>query len=250
MWYFFNVSLRKINYNMGGDFMRLLVIEDEKGISDVIKVRLERENYIVDVTYDGINGYDMVISNIYDLIILDIMLPGKDGFKILKDIRNNGINSKVILLTAKNMIEDKLCGFELGANDYLTKPFHIDELVARVNVQLRNDTNIVKDIIEVGDIQLDLKKLILSNINNQESIEIIGKEFLLLEYLMKNNKQVVSKEQIYDKIWGIDSEIESNNLEAYLSFIRKKLRLIDSNVNIKAIRGMGYRLEVLNEKIK
>lgn len=230
--------------------MRLLVVEDEKGIADVIKAKLEKDNYIVDVVYDGNIGIDMIVSNIYDLIILDVMLPGKDGFSILRDLRNMKIPSKVILLTAKSMIEDKLNGFELGANDYLTKPFHVDELVARVNAQLKNNNNIIKDTIEVGDIKLDLKSLILTNINNQESIEIIGKEYLLLEYLMKNYKQVVSKEQIYNRVWGIDSEVESNNLEAYLSFIRRKLRLINSKVNIRAIRGIGYRLEVLDETIK
>lgn len=230
--------------------MRLLVVEDEKGIADVIKAKLEKEKYIVDVSYDGDCGYDLILSNVYDLVILDVMLPGKSGFEILRDARLNGINCKVIMLTAKGMLEDKLNGFDLGANDYMVKPFHMDELVARVNVQLRNNTIFNKDIIEVGDIRLDTKRLCLINVSNNEEVEIIGKEFLLLEYLMKNYKQVVSKEQIYNKIWGIDSIVESNNLEAYLSFIRRKLRLVDSNVSIKAIRGIGYKLEVVDEKVK
>lgn len=143
------------------------------------------------------------------------------------------------------MLEDKLTGFNYGANDYLTKPFHIEELVARVNVSLRgNNTNQEKDYIEVGDLKLNIKTTTLFCKTTNESIEIICKEFLLLEYLMRNFNQILSKEQIYDKVWGIDNEIESNNLEAYISFVRKKLRVIGSNVQIKAIRGLGYKLEV------
>ena len=230
--------------------MKLLVIEDEKGLADVIKARLEKENYIVDISYDGNDGLDNALTNIYDLIILDIMLPYKNGFDILKEIRRSEINSKVILLTAKSLIEDKLKGFELGANDYLTKPFHIDELVARVNAQLRNEIKNNNEYIEVFDVRLNLKTLSLINVKTLEEVEIIGKEFLLLEYLFNNYKQVISKEQIYDRIWGIDNEVESNNLEAYISFIRKKLRLIDSKINIKAIRGIGYKIEVVDGKIK
>ena len=230
--------------------MKLLVIEDEKGLADVIKARLEKENYIVDISYDGNDGLDNALTNIYDLIILDIMLPYKNGFDILKEIRRSEINSKVILLTAKSLIEDKLKGFELGANDYLTKPFHIDELVARVNAQLRNEIKNNNEYIEVFDVRLNLKTLSLINVKTLEEVEIIGKEFLLLEYLFNNYKQVISKEQIYDRIWGIDNEVESNNLEAYISFIRKKLRLIDSKINIKAIRGIGYKIGVVDGKIK
>lgn len=224
--------------------MRILIIEDEAKLAEAIAYRLKKEHYIVDVNNDGETGLDNALTNIYDLIILDVMLPKINGFDILKEIRNEGIETKVIMLTAKSMLEDKLYGFERGANDYLTKPFHMDELVARVNAQLRNTNKIAKNTIEVGDLILNIDKASLFCKTTNESIDIMGKEYLLLEYFMNNVNQVISREQIYNKIWGFDNNSESNNLEAYLSFIRKKLRIIGSEVNIKAIRGLGYKLEV------
>ena len=229
--------------------MRILVVEDEVRLAELVSERLKKEKYIVDVSNDGEDGMYNALTDIYDLIILDIMLPNVSGIEILKSIRKNNINAKVIMLTAKGELDDKLLGFELGTDDYLTKPFHIDELVARVNVQLRkksNDTN----IIEFGDIYLDLKKCNLINKNTNDSINIINKEFQLLEYFLNNPNQVLSKELIYDKVWGMDSDIISNNLEAYLSFIRKKLKIIDSKVNIKSVRNLGYKMEYNNEEIK
>ena len=225
--------------------MRILIVEDEFKIADVIASRLRKENYIVDVFGNGEEGLDNALTNIYDLIILDVMLPKVDGFKILEEIRREKINAKVIMLTAKSMIEDKLTGFNNGANDYLTKPFHIDELVARVNAQLRMDNvQVQKDYVEAGDLRLNIKNTTLTCTTNNESIEVVCKEFMLLEYLMKNQNQVLQKEQLYEKIWGLDNESESNNLEAYLSFIRKKIKIIGSNVQLKGIRGLGYKLEV------
>lgn len=227
--------------------MRILIVEDEFKIADVIASRLRKENYIVDVFDNGEAGLDNALTNIYDLIILDVMLPKVDGFKILEEIRREKINAKVIMLTAKSMIEDKLMGFNSGANDYLTKPFHIDELVARVNAQLRMDNvQVQKNYVEAGDLRLNKKNTTLTCTTTNESIEVVCKEFMLLEYLMKNKNQVLQKEQLYEKIWGLDNESESNNLEAYLSFIRKKIKIIGSNVQIKAIRGLGYKLEVEN----
>lgn len=228
--------------------MRLLIIEDEKNISDVIVSRLISENYTIDASYDGKNGLDKALTGMYDLIVLDIMLPQVNGYDILKEIRKNNINTKVIMLTAKAELENKLFGFEIGADDYLTKPFHIDELVARINVQLRN--NISKNYIEYDDLRLYLNNSTLMCTKTNETIEIVGKEYSLLEYLILNKDQIITKDQIYNKIWGIDNDLESNNLEAYLSFIRKKIKIIGSNVNIKAKRGMGYKLEVLDEEIK
>lgn len=225
--------------------MRILIIEDEFNLADVISNRLKKEQYVVDISCDGEEGLDNALTDIYDLIILDVMLPRVNGFEILKEIRKNKIKAKVIMLTAKSMLEDKLTGFENGANDYLSKPFHIDELVARVNVWLRNtDISISKDYIEAGDLILNIKTTTLSCKTTNDSIEVMCKEFLLLEYFMQNKNQVVSKDQIYDKVWGIDNDIESNNLEAYISFVRKKLRSIGSNAQIKAIRGLGYKLEI------
>ena len=230
--------------------MRILIIEDEMKLAEAIAFRLKKEHYIVDINNDGETGLDNALTNIYDLIILDVMLPKVNGFDILKEIKNEGIETKVIMLTAKSMLEDKLYGFESGANDYITKPFHMDELVARVNVQLRNNITTNKNIVEAGDLVLNIDKANVLCKTTNEAIDIMGKEYLLLEYFMNNVNQVISREQIYNKIWGFDNNAESNNLEAYLSFIRKKLRIIGSEANIKAIRGLGYKLEVKNEEVK
>ncbi|MBE6720765.1 MAG: response regulator transcription factor [Ruminococcaceae bacterium] len=224
--------------------MRILVVEDEFKLADVIAARLKKENYEVDISLDGEDGLYNAESGIYDLIILDVMLPKMNGFEILAEIREEGITSKVIMLTAKSMLEDKLQGLTGGANDYVTKPFHMDELMARVNIQLRQDiSDIKKDYIEFGDIRLNTDTSNLTCTATGESINVINKEFQLLEYFINNPERILSKEQIYDKVWGYDNEIESNNLEAYLSFIRKKLKAIGAGVNIKAVRGMGYRME-------
>ena len=198
---------------------------------------------------DGEEGSYNALTNIYDLIILDVMLPYKDGFEILEEIKENNIKSKVLMLTARGELDDKLTGLTGGADDYLTKPFHMDELVARVNIQLRKETSVKnKDYIEFGDIKLNIKSSYVSSNITGERIELIHKEFQILELLINNKNQIVSKEIIYDNIWGIDNDSMSNNLEAYISFIRKKLKSIGSKVNIKALRGIGYRLEVTNEE--
>ena len=224
--------------------MRILIVEDEFTLADVISTRLKKENYIVDTSYDGETGLENALTNIYDLIILDVMLPKIDGIEILKQLRNENIKSKIIMLTAKSQLEDKLDGLNNGANDYITKPFHIDELIARVNVQLRNTKDsISKNYIEAGDLRLNIKTTNLLCLTTNESIDIMFKEFQILEYLMQNKGQTISREKIYEKVWGFESDAESNNLEAYLSFIRKKIRFIGSKVQIKAIRGLGYKLE-------
>lgn len=225
--------------------MRILIIEDEFNLADVISSRLKKEKYAVDIFCDGEEGLESALTNIYDLIILDVMLPNINGFEILRKIREKNIKSKVIMLTAKTQLEDKLTGLNQGANDYVTKPFHIDELVARVNVQLRNaDNEISKDYIEVGDLRLNTKTTNLLCTKTNETIDIVCKEFLLLEYFMRNPGQTLSRENIYEKVWGFESDAESNNLEAYLSFVRKKIKIIGSKVQIKAVRGLGYKLEI------
>ena len=229
--------------------MRILVVEDEISLSELLSNRLKKEKYIVDISNDGEDGLYNALMDVYDLIILDIMLPGINGIEILKEVRKNEIKAKVIMLTAKSELEDKLLGFEEGANDYISKPFHIDEVVARVNAQLRSKKS--KNInLEYGDLILDIKTSNIINKNNNEKINIINKEFQLLEYFMNNTEQVLSKEMIYDKVWGLENDSISNNLEAYLSFIRKKLKIIESNVQIKALRGIGYIMEYKDEKTK
>lgn len=230
-------------------FMKILIIEDEYNLADAISSMLTSKNYMVDIATDGEDGLYEALTDIYDLILLDVMLPHKNGFEILKELKNENISAKVIMLTAKSNIDDKMNGFNNGADDYLTKPFHMDELLARVNIQLRKD-DINNDILKYEDLELNIKKLILKNTTNNQEVSVIGKEFQLIELLIRNKNIVLSKEQIFNKIWGYDSECEINTLEAYISFLRKKLKLINSKVSIKVIRNMGYKLEVKNEKIK
>ncbi|MBQ7789899.1 MAG: response regulator transcription factor [Bacilli bacterium] len=224
--------------------MRILIVEDEFNLADVILNRLKMEKYNVDISTDGEEGLYNALTGIYDLIILDVMLPKKNGYEILKEIKKEKIESKIIMLTAKTDIESKLDCFDIGINDYITKPFHIEELVARVNIQLRK-TDIQSDEIIYNDLTLNTRTAVLSC--NNESIEIMKKEFLLLEYFMRNPEQIISKDTLYDKIWGFDNTVESNSIEAYVSFIRKKLKVIGSKTNIKASRGLGYKLEVQDE---
>ncbi|MBR2708075.1 MAG: response regulator transcription factor [Bacilli bacterium] len=229
--------------------MRILIVEDEKSLAELVANRLKKEKYSVDISLDGEEGLYNALMDVYDLILLDIMLPSINGIEILKEIRKNNIKAKVIMLTAKGELEDKLLGFEEGANDYIPKPFHIDELLARVNAQLRIEKT-KNNNLEFGDLILDIKSSEIINKNNNEKINIINKEFQILEYFMRNPNQILSKEMIYDKVWGIENDSISNNLEAYLSFIRKKLKIINSNVQIKSLRNIGYKMEYKDERTK
>ncbi len=226
--------------------MRILLVEDEHSLADLVADRLKKEKYVVDVSYDGEEGLYNALTGIYDLILLDVMLPKKDGFEILREIRSEGITSKVIMLTARGELDDKLKGFSEGANDYVPKPFHIDELIARVSAQLRTEKT-VKDSLEMGNTLLDFKAPAIVNKETGESIKINNKEFQLLEYFMMNPNQVLSKDQIFDRIWGMDNDSISNNLEAYISFVRKKLKALDSDVTVKAVRNMGYKIEKIED---
>ena len=226
--------------------MRILLVEDEHSLADLVADRLKKERYVVDVSYDGEDGLYNALTGIYDLILLDVMLPKKDGFEILREIRAEGITSKVIMLTARGELDDKLKGFSEGANEYVPKPFHIDELIARVSAQLRTEKT-VKDSLEMGNTLLDFKAPAIVNKETGESIKINNKEFQLLEYFMMNPNQVLSKEQIFDRIWGMDNDSISNNLEAYISFVRKKLKALDSDVTVKAVRNMGYKIEKIED---
>ena len=228
--------------------MKVLIVEDEYNLADVIKERLEKEKLTVDIVEDGEEGYYYASTNTYDLIILDVMLPNMSGFQILNKLRTDNISSKIIMLTARSTIEDKLNGLENGADDYLTKPFHMDELVARVNIQLKRNVN--NNNLSFGDLVLNTTTLKVTCAKTNEVVELIKKEFQLLEYFINNPNQVLSKEQIYDRVWEIQNEIESNNLEAYLSFIRRKLRVIESKVVIKSVRGIGYKIEYGNKEIR
>ncbi|MBR1470051.1 MAG: response regulator transcription factor [Lachnospiraceae bacterium] len=222
--------------------MRILIVEDEKALAKLVADRLTRDHYTVDISNDGEEGLDNALSGMYDLLILDIMLPKKNGIEILKEVRKQDKEVKVIMLTAKAELEDRLLGFGSGANDYVPKPFHIDELAARVNAQL-NIGKAVENVLEFGDIILDYKASKLRCKESDEDVGVNNKEFQLIEYLMSNSDRILSREMIYDRVWGMDSEAVSNNLEAYMSFVRKKLKIIGSRVSIRTIRNMGYKLE-------
>jgi DNA-binding response OmpR family regulator len=230
--------------------MKILIIEDEFNLADAIASMLKTNKYNVEIKTDGEEGLEEALTDVYDLIILDVMLPHKNGFEILKELKEEKINAKILMLTAKNTIDDKMVGFNNGADDYLTKPFHMEELMARVNVQLRKNSNLSSDILEIGDIYLNINSMELCNKNEDHKVKIIGKEFQLLELLLNNANRVMEKEQLFVKIWGYDTECDINTLEAYISFIRKKLKLVKSSINLKAIRNMGYVLEVENEETK
>ncbi|MCI9015836.1 MAG: response regulator transcription factor [Clostridia bacterium] len=226
--------------------MKILVIEDEYSLADAIAETLKRENFTVDIITNGEKGESEALTNVYDLILLDIMLPDKDGFEILNNLRREKIEVPIIILTAKSEISDKLNGLENGADDYITKPFHTRELVARIKVVLKRKSNIKDmDILEYSDLKLDLR--IGKMICYDNSIFINGKELNLLETLLLNNKQIVSRETLANKIWGYNSEAEYNNVEVYVSFLRKKLKLIKSEVKIKAVRGIGYKMEAKDD---
>jgi len=222
--------------------MKILIIEDEYSLADAIAESLKKENFDTKIVTDGQDGEDEALIGKYDLILLDVMLPRKNGFEILRKIRSENIDTPIIILTAKSELEDKLNGLEHGADDYITKPFHIKELIARVKVILKRKDNIQStDILECGDLKLNLSTGEM--IENNNKILINGKELNLLEYLMINKNQVLSRETIATRTWGYDSEAEYNNVEVYISFLRKKLKLLNSNVEIKTIRNLGYKLE-------
>lgn len=220
--------------------MRILVIEDEETLARLIESRLKRENYEVDVALDGDTGLLEALRGIYDLIILDVMLPGTSGFDILAALKKQRIPSRVIMLTARGALEDRLHGLKAGADDYITKPFHLEELAARVNVQLRKEEEGRRT---AGDLELADQSNLLTCRTTGKSIELSARELAVMDYLLSHPQQILSRDQILDRVWGMESDVTENNLEAYLSFLRRKLHAIGSAAAIKAVRGLGYRLE-------
>lgn len=222
--------------------MRILLVEDEWGLVEALKAIFTKENYCVDILMDGESGLDYGLTGIYDLIILDIMLPQKDGLTVLKELRQAKIETPVLMLTAKSELEDKIAGLDWGADDYLTKPFQTGELLARIRAVTRRKGEIISDDPGWGDLILQQKTREI--ICGTASVKLGLKEFLLLETLIVNSRQIVSKEQLIEKVWGFDSEAEYNNVEVYISFLRKKINFVGSHVQIKVNRGVGYFLEM------
>ena len=221
--------------------MRILVVEDEIGLADAVGAILYRENYETDIANDGKSGLELALKNDYDCIILDIMLPGMNGLDVLSYLRVKEIETPVLLLTAKSEVDDKIKGLDCGADDYLTKPFVKGELLARLRALTRR-RNLPQDINpKYGDIVLELKKGEL--ICGSNSVVLGRKEFQMMELLISRGEQIVTKEDFVKKIWGSGDESEYNNVEVYISFLRKKLQMLHSQIQIKTRRGIGYCLE-------
>lgn len=216
--------------------MRLLVIEDERKIARVITESLKREKYAVDAAYDGEEGFNLADSQPYDLLIVDRMLPGLEGTEIVKKLRENGKNMPILFLTALSTTEDKTLGLDVGADDYLTKPFAIDELLARVRALLRRPPIQQPDILKIDKQQQTVTRA-------GKSIDLTSKEYALLEYLMQHPNQILSKETLIDHVWDFDADILPNNVEAYIKNLRQKIDKPFKKQLIKTVRGFGYRIE-------
>ncbi|MHC1748563.1 MAG: response regulator transcription factor [Cellulosilyticaceae bacterium] len=221
--------------------MRILIVEDERQLADALSEVLRKNNYTVDVAYDGEAGLDCALSEIYDIIVLDVMMPKKDGISILKEIRKKGFTIPVILLTAKGETEDKVIGLDSGADDYLTKPFKTPELLARLRVLSRRKGEIMaSNTLSYGDIELNPHTL--SIYCDKKSFKLTLKETQLLELFIETKNTTLSKNKIIEKIWGFDSDADDHYAEVYISFLRKKLSQLNSKVSIQTIRGIGYKL--------
>lgn len=223
--------------------MNLLLIEDEPHLAEALTASLKREQYTVTWSADGNEALLYALSGCYDLIILDIMLPGINGFDILREIRAKKIAVPVLVLTAKAELNDKIKGLDFGADDYLTKPFQTKELLARLRALSRRLSPAACSSLSFKDLELDAGLCILSCTASGRSMQLSGKEFELMQYLLQNTRQVLSRELLTSRIWGPDSDVEYNNVEVYISFLRKKLHFLGSDVQIKAIRGLGYTLK-------
>lgn len=227
--------------------MKVLVVEDEVRLAEALQQLLIKDRYDTDIVHNGVSGLDNALTGIYDVIVLDIMLPKMNGLEVLKTVREAGITTPVLLLTAKDEVKDKVTGLDCGADDYLTKPFNSDELLARVRALTRRRNQVTTDnTISYEDITLNLSTYELQSNSSTpaNSIKLGLKEFRIMEYLINNGSRIVSKEDMIEKIWGYDSDAEYNNVEVYISFLRKKLSYLGSSVNIKTIRGAGYSLGV------
>jgi len=222
--------------------MKILVVEDEHTIANSIKKGLEQEKYTVDVVYDGNDGYDFASENNYDLIVLDLMLPGMDGLSICQELRANKIHTPILMLTAKSQISDKVTGLDSGADDYLAKPFSFEELLARIRALVRRPhfTESVK--LSLNNLTLDPKNFVVKRENI--SINLSSKEFGLLEYLLRHPHQILTKDQIIDHVWNYESNILPNTVEVYIRNLRKKIDLPFKNFPplIHTVRGFGYKL--------
>lgn len=225
--------------------MKILVIEDEVNLAETLAEILEHGNFSVDICYNGKSGWEYIQTQVYDGIVLDIMLPQMDGYEILKIMRKEQISTPVLVLTARSEMEDIVSGLDCGADDYMVKPFSVSEFLARIRAVTRRKETLIPDNLILGNLTLDKKGCSL--ISNDNTINLGKKEYQLMELLMSNPGQISSKDMLIEKIWGFDNDSDYNNIEVYISFLRKKLKVIDANIIISNSRGLGYYLEVLND---
>jgi DNA-binding response OmpR family regulator len=222
--------------------MRLLLVEDERQLAEALTELFIKNKYLIDTVYDGEAGLDCALTGIYDVIVLDIMLPKLDGLELLRQLRASGISTPTILLTAKGDVRDKVTGLDCGADDYLAKPFAAEELLARIRaLSRRKGEMIIDDILRFADIKLNLSSYELEG--KTSTVRLTLKEFEILRYFMDRPNLAVTKDELIEKVWGFDSEADYNNLEVYISFLRKKLAHIGSRTAIVTLRGIGYKLE-------
>ena len=224
--------------------MKILVVEDELRLAEALQQIMQEQKYQVDVATDGNDGLDYALYGDYDVIVLDVMLPGKDGFEIVRALRAAKVKTPVIMLTARDDVRDKIRGLDKGADDYMTKPFVPEELLARIRALSRRQGEVLLEEISMEDLTLSLSTNDL--LCGAKSIHLAFKEFEIMKILLSNQKAIVSKEMLISKVWGDDSDAEDNNVEAYISFLRKKLSFLGSRVQISTIRKVGYRLEADN----
>lgn len=221
--------------------MKILIIEDEHKIAQSIKKGLIQESYAVDVVYDGIQGYDFASVESYDVIILDLMIPGMSGIDLCRSLRKNNIHTPILILTAKGQLQDKVEGLNSGADDYLVKPFAFEELLARIRALIRRPKNNSGSLLQVEDLSLDTISYEVKR--NKKQIALSKKEFALLEYLMRHKNTVVTKEQIMSSIWDYDADVLPNTVEVYIGYLRNKIdKPFDTKPLIHTIRGFGYKL--------
>lgn len=222
--------------------MRILIVEDEVRLAEALGQIMNQEKYAVDIVHDGASGLEYAKSGLYDVIVLDIMLPKKNGYEVVKELRSAKIITPILLLTAKDEITDKVSGLDYGADDYMTKPFVPEELMARIRALSRRHGEVVLEELSFADLTLNLATYTL--MRGPKSVRLGYKEYEVLKILMSNPKMIVPKEDLIIKVWGMDSNAEDNNVEAYISFLRKKFFYLGSKVNINTVRKVGYRLEI------
>ncbi len=222
--------------------MKVLIVDDEVKLADVLGEIMRRNKFVVDVVYDGEDGYFYAKKGDYDVVVLDVMMPGMDGFQVVRKLREVKCNVPVLMLTAKDEVSSRVKGLDCGADDYLTKPFATEELLARVRALARRQTEIVYDTLSYSDVVLNTSNYTLTC--GEKSVSLGAKEYEIMRLLIANPTQVISKDSIISKVWGLDSDITENNVEAYMSFLRKKLFFIGSKLTISTKRLLGYYLEI------